>query len=262
MSEETLRRGRRVEMVSIGRWLGEGWSLYRRSVVGSSLFAAIFALIGALGLYGVVHFAITPMAYPWASAFLLVGPSLLCGYLHAARRLRAGEAAGVSTFFAGFLRASAPIWAVAFLGGFLVLIWITDAAVVYGLYFGTGPVMLDWALFSRPMLNENLIPFLIGSSVGGVILAVIVLAVGAFSVPLIFFRRLGLASAVGMSVRAVWNNLAVMTVWGALLAGSIITVVLLFIPAFVVLFPILAFASESAYRDVWGEDEQPAVERE
>lgn len=255
MSDETLRRGRRVAMASIGGWLGEGWELYRRSLVGSSLFAAIFALIGAAGLYGVVHFAVTPMAYPWASAFLLVGPSLLCGYLHAAQRLRAGEAVGVSVFFVGFLRASAPIWAVAFLSGFLVLIWITDAAVVYGLYFGTEPVMLDWALFSRPMLDENLIPFLIGSSVGGVILAMIVLAIGAFSVPLIFFRRLGLVNAVGMSVRAVWNNLAVMTVWGALLAGSIIAVVLVFIPAFIVLFPVLAFASERAYRDVWGEDE-------
>lgn len=249
-----LRRGRRVEMAAMGGWLREGWGVYRRTAAISSAFAAIFAAIGLLGLYELVNYGVTPMAYPWASGFLLVGPSLLCGYFHVAERLRGGEPVSFGSLLAGFRRSTPALWAVAFLTGFLLLIWLTDAAVVYGLYFGTDPVGLNLALFSNPMLEGNLIPFIIGSGAGGLILAFIVLAIGAFSVPLIFFRRLGLADAVGASVRGVWNNFAVMVAWGTLLAGSIIAVVLIFIPAFVVLFPVLAYASERAYRDVWGEE--------
>ena len=78
-------------------WLGDGWALYRRTATISSAFAAIFAAIGLLGLYEMVNFGVTPMAYPWASGFLLVGPSLLCGYFNVAERLRAGEPVAFSS---------------------------------------------------------------------------------------------------------------------------------------------------------------------
>ena len=77
-----------------------------------------------------------------------------------------------------------------------------------------------------------------------------IFAISAFAVPLIFCRRLDLAKAVGASVRAVFGNFGVMIAWGVILTVGIAGTILLFMPLFVVVFPVLAYASERAYRDV------------
>ena len=80
-------------------------------------------------------------------------------------------------------------------------------------------------------------------------LALIVFATTAFGVPLIYYRRLPLTVAVGHSVRLVAANPATLFAWGVLLTVAVVGTILLFLPAFVVVFPVLAHASEAAYRE-------------
>jgi uncharacterized membrane protein len=51
-------------------------------------------------------------------------------------------------------------------------------------------------------------------------------------------------------VRAVFGNFGVMITWGVALTAGVVGAILLFMPLFVVIFPVLAYASERAYRDV------------
>ena len=76
---------------AIAVWLASGWNGYRATVLPSTLFAAVFAIIGSAGMALFVAFGLTPMVYPWAGAFMLAGPALLCGYFELAARRRAGE---------------------------------------------------------------------------------------------------------------------------------------------------------------------------
>jgi len=132
---------------------------------------------------------------------------------------------------------------------FLFLVWLTDAAIVYSLYFGTAPILGPLG-FSWLGEGGRMASFILFCSLTGSVLAFMIFAISAFSVPLIFIRRAEPAKAVGASVRAIFGNFGVMIAWGMILTIGIVGAILLFMPLFVVIFPVLAYASEWAYRDV------------
>jgi len=134
---------------------------------------------------------------------------------------------------------------------FLFLVWLTDAAIVYSLYFGTAPILGSLELIAGLGEGSKLLSFTLFCSLTGSVLAFMIFAISAFSVALIFSRHQELANAVGASVRAVFGNFGVMIAWGIILTAGIAGTILLFIPLFVMVFPILAYASERAYRDVY-----------
>ena len=73
----------------------------------------------------------------------------------------------------------------------------------------------------------------------------------AFAVPLLFYRRTHLAGAVSTSVKAVFSSFLPMLAWGVLLSVVMLAAILLFLPLFPVIFPVLAYASRQAYREVF-----------
>jgi uncharacterized membrane protein len=180
---------------------------------------------------------------------MLVGPALLCGYFELARRVDDGEPPHWSMLWRGFVNSPPGLWALGLLSAFLLMVWLTDAAIIYSLYFGREPIYLDWGVLSDPEMRDTLWIYFIFSTLVGSVLALIVFAITAFSVPLLYFHRLPLTVTIGRSVRIVFANLVTMVSWGVLLTVAIVGAILLFMPAFVVVFPVLAFASAAAYRE-------------
>ncbi len=237
-----------LPVTAIAGWLQSGWAGYRATLGPSTLFATLLALIGAAGMALFVGLGLAPMVYPWAGAFMLAGPALLCGYFELASRRRRDGRAGLGSLWAGFRGSPPALWLIGLVTAALLMIWMTDAAIVYALYFGHAPVHLDWALLDDPARRDALWSFFVFCTLLGSVLALLVYAVTAFGVPMIYFDRLPLTRAVGRSVRLVAANPATMFAWGVLLTVAVIGSILLFLPAFVVLFPVLAHASEAAYR--------------
>ena len=238
----------KLPLAAFHSWLSYGWGVYRQTLVISTSFAAVFAVIGFVGLYLLVQRGLTPMVYPWAGAFMLVGPALLCGYFQVARRVAEGASPTWSDLLSGFHRSPPAVWIIGFLSALVLMIWLTDAAIIYGLFFGREPMLLTWGLFFEPETRGVLWAYFVFCTAVGSVLALIVFAISAFSVPLIFFQHETLTVAVGRSVRIVLANLGASIVWGSLLTAAIMGSILVFIPLFAVLFPVLAFASEAAYR--------------
>jgi len=238
-----------IPLGSIITWLRSGWAAYRLTVAPSSAFAMLFAVIGGAGLYLLSNLGLTPLIYPWAGGFMLVGPALLCGYFELARRLQNGEAGHWTSLWRGFADSPPGLWAIGLLTAFLLMVWLTDAAIIYSLYFGSEPVYLHWEVLTDPALRGTLWTYFVFCTLVGAVLALIVLAIAAFAVPLLYFHGLPLTVAIGRSVRIVFANLVTMVCWGMLLTVATVGSILLFIPAFVVIFPVLAFASEAAYRE-------------
>ncbi|GAB4345715.1 MAG: DUF2189 domain-containing protein [Gammaproteobacteria bacterium] len=239
----------KLAVASIGHWLDYGWRTFCAAWPISMLFATLFAAIGLVGIFLFLHLGLVPLIYPWAGGFMLIGPALLCGYFQAARRLAAGERPGWADLMTGFRSSPPAVWVMGVLSAFLLMIWLTDAAIIYGLYFGREPVFLHWDLLSRPEMREDLWTYFVFCTLVGSVVALILFATSAFSVPLMFFQRTPLATAVTRSVRLVFANLRVMVLWGLLLTVAIVGAIILFMPLFVVLFPLLAYASEAAYRE-------------
>ena len=242
---------RKVALAQIKSWLGHGWRMFRQTQAASMAYAGLFALVGALLLTGVMLLDIAPMAFPLAGGFMLIGPAVLAGFFNAAKIQAAGRNAGLADFFAGFRHSPPAQWVLSLVCMFLFLIWLTDAAIVYSLYFGTVPALPGVEVFSAFGSGRRWLSFLLFSSVTGAVLAFMIFAISAFSIPLIHDRRLGLANAVSASVRAVFSNFGVMIAWGMILTLGVAGSILLFIPLFMVVFPVLAFASERAYQEVF-----------
>lgn len=241
---------RKVSFSDIPNWLAHGWRMFGQTRNASMAYAGIFAVIGAILLVSAIALDLAPMVFPLAGGFMLVGPVFLSGFFHVATLRTKQMPIRFNDFFVGFRRSPASLWAISLICAFLFLIWLTDAAIVYSLYFGTAPLLESLKLVAWLGESGKLLSFTLFCSLTGSVLAFMIFAVSAFSVPLIFCRRSELPKAVGTSVRAVFGNFGVMIAWGSLLATVLGGAILLFIPLFVVAFPVLAYAGEQAYRDV------------
>ncbi len=241
-------RPQRFATADIAAALTTGWRTFRAIPAPSIAFAALFALIGLALLSAVGRLGLSPMALPLAGGFMLVGPALLTGFFRLADRQAAGQAPHFADALAAFLRAPAGLWVVSLLCAFLFLIWITDAAVLYAFTIGSQhlPYELPWLV----RWQRDVVAFELWAALLGAALAFMILAVSAFSVPLLHDRRATLAQAVAASVRAVVGNLLASIGWALLLTGAILLSILV-LPLLVVTLPALAYASRALYQTVF-----------
>lgn len=211
-------------------------------------FATIFAAIGLLLLAAVGGFGISPMALPFAGGFMLVGPVLLSGFFRLSVLQSEGGQPRLSDAFFAFALAPAGVWVLALLCAFLFLVWITDAAVLYAVMIGGDylPYELPWVI----NLRGQVIAFELWGAFMGSVIAFVILAVSAFSVPLLHERRANLIEAIHASVAAVFANFLSSIAWGLLLTAVILVSILL-LPLLTVTLPTLAYASFSLYRQVY-----------
>jgi uncharacterized membrane protein len=242
---------RKVALADIGTWLRCGWALFRQTAKTSLAYAALFWVGAALIFPSVILLGFTPMATPFAGAFMLIAPVFLCGFFSIADRAEAGEIPRIGAVLDGFRSSPPRLWVLALVCAFLFLVWVTDAATVYTMYFGTTPTFFLVAFLQALFREWSLVSFLLFTSVMGAVLAFIIYAISAFAVPLLFYRRTDLAGAIGASVRGVFVNFPAMMAWALLLAAAIFVSLLLFLPTFVVAFPVLAYAGREAYRMVY-----------
>lgn len=242
---------RKIALADIRTWLHGGWAVFRQTAKASLAYAALFWIGAALIFPSVILLGFTPMAIPFAGAFMLIAPVFLCGFFSIADLAATGETPHIGAALAGFRSSPPRLWVLALVCAFLFLVWITDAATVYTMYFGTTPTFFLLAFLQALFSEWDLVSFLLFTSVMGAVLAFIIFAISAFAVPLLFYRRTDLAGAVGASVRGVFANFPAMIAWALLLSVAIFVSLLLFLPAFVVVFPVLAYAGREAYRAVY-----------
>ena len=210
------------------------------------VFATLFALIGLTLLVAVGEFGIAPMALPFAGGFMLVGPALLTGFFRLTAMVAEGRRPRLFDAFPAFVHAPAGLWLVALLCAFLFLIWITDAAILYAVMIGNEYQGMDWIVGPQ----ANTVAFELWGMLMGSVLAFVILAISAFSVPLLHERRAELVQAVNASVRAVFANFPVVIGWGLILTAATFVSILL-LPLLTVVLPVLAYASFNLYRKVF-----------
>ena len=223
----------------------DGWRLANatRSVsIGYSLFfvGGGIAIMGGLLVQGWSPFVIAA-----AGAFMLVGPVILAGFFGIAEAFEAGRPVTPGAVIAGFGGAARALWALALVCGLLFMIFITDAAILYAYMVGATPVWLDGALPTA----VNVAGFVKWAALSGLVVALLLFCISAFSVPLLCERRAGLVDAVVTSVRVVLGNFVPAILWAFLLSTATIASVLL-LPLLPLTLPLLAYASRALYRRV------------
>jgi len=241
----------KIRLASLPGWLRAGWRIFLQEKGLSAAYASIFAVLGFMQFFAVVRAGMSPLVVALAGGFMLLGPALLCGFFNVSDHLDRGGRVRLRHFFAGFRLAPPALWVVALIEMFLFLIWLTDAVVVYGLSFGVANNMGLPEFFAGLAGEGATWPYLFFSGLMGTLLAFIIYTTAAFAVPLLFYRRATLTGAVSASVRAVFYNFPAMLAWGVILSLGMFAAMLLLLPLFPVVFPVLAYASRQAYRDVF-----------
>jgi uncharacterized membrane protein len=229
------------------RWLAAGWRDFRAAPLVSLALGLAVVMAGLALTLGLAMAGYLYLTAPLMVGFLLVGPSLTVGYYAISRDVEAGRAPS--------LRAALSAWranpgAILCLGlalvAFLVL-WMRFAALIFAIFFPYA--MLDvQALLNATLFTTQGLSFLfVGTLVGGV-MAAIAFAAGAFSLPMMLDRKVGLLEALVTSVVAVVLNAKAMAVWAALLVLFAGAGLLAGYVGLAITLPLLGHASWHAYR--------------
>ncbi len=237
----------------------------------SLMLGGLIALFGLVLLLFPFALGVPAVVLIIAGGMALIAP-LFLPLFHSLQQARArGERPRLGLALSAYRRLGAGFWALAAACGFLLLVWITDAGILYAFMVGAStavePVVaaplagagagtssaLNSALSSAPPLNPsawanpNLRSFVGWASLMGAVLAAGVHLIAGFSLPLLQEGRAPLVPAIHASVRTVFGNLTATLTWGLILVLALLLGFLL-PPLLALVAPMLAYSQYALYR--------------
>lgn len=232
---------------SIGQWLVFGWQAFMQTKVISILFSSLFCIVGLLLYWALLGVDAALVILPFIAGFFLIAPLLIIGFQQAGALIKHNKKPSFSDLIRIKGEKNASIWFLVFILCLCYFIWITDALVIYGLYFGIEPIPLDESFFTDPKLRDSLISYLLHSGLVGIVMAIIGFLLGVFSIPLIIHQQMNFVAAVNLSVKTVFQHKWLMVKWAATLVTIMALTLVIALPLLVVVLPILGYASYAVY---------------
>jgi uncharacterized membrane protein len=172
------------------------------------------------------------------------------GLYEKSRRLEAGETAGLTEMLAVWPRSDHQVFFMGVLLLLLFLLWMRAAVINYALFFGIRPFPGADEVLPMLLLTPTGWGMLLVVSVLGALFAAYAFAATAFSIRMLLNEDIDAFFAMGISIALVWNNLAVMLAWGAIVVSFFLVCVLTALLGLIVVFPVLGHASWHAYRAI------------
>ncbi|TMP39491.1 DUF2189 domain-containing protein [Pseudoalteromonas rubra] len=217
-------------------WLALAFKDIARAPLLSLIYGLVFTTIPAAIMWLAFEVETHLVILPAAVAFALIGPAFAAGLYDVAWELEKGHKPTLRHSLKSMFRNPAGEWGFAILLMVIMIVWMRLAALIHALYPNV------------PNPNfEQLSAFLgLGTLVGG-ILVVTVFAISAFTPQIMMERRVDIMTAVVSSIHAVRSNAAAMIVWGATIGILVIVGFLTGTAGFIVIMPLLAYASWHGY---------------
>jgi uncharacterized membrane protein len=254
-----------LRLNAIAQVLGTGWRLFRAMPGPSLMLGGLITLLGVALLLIPFLLGVPAVALIIAGGMALIAP-LFLPLFHGLRQAQAqGERPRLRHALSTYRRLSTGFWALAGACGFLLLVWITDAGILYAFMVGAGtpgePVAvsplagagtssaLDIASAQDPAAwaNPGLRSFVFWASLMGAVLVAGVHLIAGFSVPLLQEGRATTVPAIHASVRTVFGNLSATLTWGLILVLGLLLGFLL-PPLLALIAPVLSYSQYELYR--------------
>jgi uncharacterized membrane protein len=243
-----LPQRRQLERGAPWRWLREGLRYLRETPVASVVYGGIFAAIGlAITVLGLnqPQFILT-----FWTGFLLVGPLFAMGLYRIAQQQDRGEQIQLSVCWSLLRRRLGAVTLFSLLLALVMIAWIRFSTLIAAIYVGN---ITGTSSFITALSSAEGIGFLMILGTTGGVFAAIMFALTAWSLPLILDERTDFGRAVVASVKATLEQPAQMLLWGALVGGLALLGMLTFFVGFVVIFPLLGYATWAGYKDLFTE---------
>jgi uncharacterized membrane protein len=239
----------RIRAADLKEALAAGLDDFAASRTDVVLLCLVYPILGLILVRFASGHQMLPLLFPLASGFALVGPFAAIGLYEMSHRREQGAPIGWADAF-GVIRAPA-IASIVLLGVVLMaifLLWLVAAEAIYRLTLGPeAPVSATAFIHDVLLTKAGWAMIAVGIGVG-FLFAVVVLAIGAVSFPLLLDRAAGLDTAVATSVHAVLANPGPMALWGLIVAGGLVLGSIPFLLGLVVVLPVLGHATWHLYR--------------
>ncbi len=251
IATDTIPPPRMVPFDAPWAWLAAGWRDLWRMPVLSLGYGATFAVAAAVLAASLITRDLQALFPVLAGGFLIVGPLAAVGLYEASRRLASNQ----TTRPADLLRAGKTARGqLLFFGAILMftyLLWLRLAFLLLALFLGTTTLPPPSELMQLLLFTPAGLGLLIVGSLTGGVIAAIVFAVSAVSVPLLLAHRSDAVTAARASVAAIQKNPKPMALWAVLIAGLMAAGFATCLVGLIVVFPLIGHATWHAYEDIF-----------
>jgi uncharacterized membrane protein len=244
-------RIRRIGAADIGDALAQGFRDFGACRTDVIFLCLIYPIAGLIISRMAFDYGMVALIFPLVAGFALVAPLFGVGLYEMSRRRERGIAGGWTDAFA-VVRAPA-IGAILVMGLLLLAIfclWLFAANFIYTVTLGPDAPVSATA-FARDALTTPEGWTMIGVGMGvGFLFALTVLIISVVSFPMLLDRNVGVGTAIATSVRAVRANPGPMTMWGFIIAASLVVGAIPLLVGLAVVLPVLGHATWHLYRKV------------
>jgi uncharacterized membrane protein len=231
------------------QWLKQGWADFAaRPMLGLS-YGLLVAVVGFLLTVGLISRNLFHLVPVFTAGFFLISPVLAVGlYADARKRQVAGIRPNQKTGW--FTRRN--LQSISEMGIMLMLIFLNWIMLSNLMFAGVFSELLPTWQGVKPLsvMWTQSWPFVAVYFGIGALLAGLVFRMAAVSIPMMVDQEIDTFNAIFASWKAVGENWRPMTLWAALIVGlCVIGFATLFL-GFILVIPVLGYASWHAYRDL------------
>jgi uncharacterized membrane protein len=239
-------RVRTVPLTAPFAWIARGWRDFVRTPVPSLLHGLIAAFGGTLVLvFARDRFYLVSGAF---SGFVLVAPVLVTGLYELSRRLASGEVPTLHHAIAAWERTGGALLGFGLLLAVVGSFWVLVSSVLIAL-FVQAPITGFDDFIRYVVLSQDSNLFMVWMALGGIV-AALVFAASAVSVPMLLDRDVDLPTAIVTSVHAVGANPLPMALWATLIMIATTFGIGTVLMGLILVVPVLGHATWHAYVDL------------
>ena len=231
-------------------WLRAGWRDFCIRPWISLFYGVAIFVASIASIAGLFALSIDYVLLPAFAGFLVIAPALAIGLYEKSRLIEEGAAVTLLRTVFVRPRSGGQILFTGVLLCLVFLLWMRAAVLLFALVFGLSPFpgfnhMFDIVLVSP----SGWLLLSVGTAVGA-LFASFAFAISVLSIPMLLGERTDAFTAMGTSIAVVWNNLAVMLVWGGIVFVLTVLSVLSGLVGLVVAFPVLGHATWHMYKEM------------
>jgi len=232
------------------RWLAAGWRDFLAAPTASLGYGLLFVVASFLLTVGLWYAGAIYMLLPLAAGFMLLGPALTLGFQAISRDLERHERPSFRVAVLAWRANAGPIFYAGLAFMFLFLLWLRLAELVFALSFPDTAGLGVQALLNATFFTPEGLVFLVLFTLLGAAMAMLAFAGGAFALPMLLERRVGMSEAIATSFTAVMRNAGVMVLWAALLVLLTAAGMAALYLGLIITLPLAGHATWHAYRAV------------
>lgn len=229
------------------QWLEAGWRDLLAAPRISLSYGAVFVAASAFLTYGLWRLELIYLLPPLAGGFMLLAPALCFGLYETSRRLARAETPSLGNIAEALRRARGQLSLMTGLLVVLFYLWLHMAMLIFLMFHGTAaphPANFIDEVFFHP----RSVPFLLIGTSAGFVIAGIVFAISAISIPMLLDRDCGIVVAIRTSVAAVTHNWRAVALWAFLVVSAVALGFATLYVGLIVTVPLIGHATWHAYK--------------